>query len=255
MSQPGDGAPLLVLQHIGCEPPAAYEDELCGRGLAFRRVQLDVGEEIPDWRDYSAIIAMGGPMGAYDDALHPWLAREKRLIAEAVHAGKPFWGVCLGAQLLAASLGARVTPGPAPEIGVLAVELTAEATRDPVFASAPASFPAFHWHGDTYELPAGAVRLARSQLYEQQAFSYARAYALQFHLEVSPALLVEWGEVPAYADSLARLPGRETLPELLDQLSRVEHSAVALARELFSRWLVHVVGVPAGEQTSAAAAR
>ncbi len=116
---------------------------------------------------------MGGPVGAYDDALHPWLGPEKQLIAEAVRAGTPFWGVCLGAQLLAASLGASVAPGPLPEVGVLPVELTAAAANDPVFAAAPASFDAFHWHGDTYELPPGAVQLARSERYEQQAFVFA----------------------------------------------------------------------------------
>ncbi len=235
--------PLLVLQHIDCEPPAAYADELRERGLALHRVRLDLGEELPNWRAHSAILAMGGPMGAYEEELHPWLGAEKRLVAEAVRAGKPFWGVCLGAQLLAASLGATVTPGPLPEVGVLPVELTSEAAADPVFAAAPARFQAFHWHGDTYELPPGAVQLARSELYEQQAFVFANAYALQFHLEVTPALVAEWGTVPAYADGLERLPGT-TLPGLLEQLAGVEPTAIPLARELFARWLVHVVGAP-----------
>ncbi len=235
--------PFLVLQHIGCEPPAAYEDELLERGLALHRVQLDRGEELPDWRRYSAIVAMGGPVGAYDDALHPWLGPEKQLIAEAVRAGTPFWGVCLGAQLLAASLGASVAPGPLPEVGVLPVELTAAAANDPVFAAAPASFDAFHWHGDTYELPPGAVQLARSERYEQQAFVFANAYALQFHLELTPALVAECGAVPAYAASLERLPGGRSLDGLLEQASAVEPTAVPLARALFARWLERVVGV------------
>ncbi|MGO9322389.1 MAG: type 1 glutamine amidotransferase [Solirubrobacteraceae bacterium] len=183
--------PLLVLQHIGCEPPAAYEDELLERSLSLRRVQLDEGE-----------------------------------------------------RLLAASLGADVAPGPLPEVGVLPVQLTGEAAADPVFSVAPASFDALHWHGDTYELPRGAVHLARSERYAQQAFVFANAYALQFHLEVTPALVAEWGTVPAYADGLQRLPG-VTLPGLLQQVAGVERAAVALARELFARWLVHVVGVPA----------
>ncbi len=246
--------PLLVLQHIDCEPPAAYEQELLARGLSLRRVELDRGEELPDWREHSAIVAMGGPMGAYDDASHQWLAAEKLLIAQAVRAGTPFWGVCLGAQLLAASLGARVAPGPAPEIGVLDVELTGAAAADPVFAAAPASFPALHWHGDTYELPDGAVHLARSRLYPQQAFVFARAYALQFHLEADSALVAEWGAVPAYADGLERA-GEVTLPALLAQLAHVESAATALARELFSRWLTDVVGVPdSGTPTPAAGA-
>ncbi len=237
--------PFLVLQHIGCEPPAAYEDELLERGLTLHRVQLDQGERLPDWRSYSGIVAMGGPMGAYDDALHPWLAPEKRLIAEAVRAGTPFWGVCLGAQLLAASLGARVAAGPLPEVGVGPVELTDAAGVDAVFAAAPASFDAFHWHGDTYELPDGAVQLARSQRYEQQAFVVARAYALQFHLELTPALVAACGTVPAYAASLERLPGDRSLDALLAQARAVERTAVPLARELFARWLERVAGIGA----------
>ena len=122
---------MLVLQHIGCEPPAAYEDELVDRGFALDRVRLDEGEALPDWRAYGGIVAMGGPMGAYDDELHPWLGPEKQLIADAVRAGKPYWGVCLGAQLLAASLGASVTPGESPEVGVFPVERTDRAAAGP----------------------------------------------------------------------------------------------------------------------------
>lgn len=236
---------MLVLQHIGCEPPAAYGEELHARGIATFTVNLHDGEPLPDWRAFSAVIAMGGPMGTYDDAQHPWLTAEKQLIADAVRAGKPFWGVCLGAQLLAASLGARVAPGPMPEVGVAPVTLTAAAAEDRVFAGAPTSFAAFHWHGDTYELPEGAVRLAGSERYEQQAFAYANAYALQFHLEVGPELIAEWGHVPAYAGSIERLPGALTLDDLVRQADQVQAGAIALARSLFARWLVNVVGVPA----------
>ena len=120
---------VLVLQHIACEPPGVYEDVLHERGAVLTRVELDEGEALPDWREFDAIVAMGGPMGAYEDDLHPWLVAEKRKIAEAVAAGTPYWGVCLGVQLLAASLGARVYPGAAPEVGILPVELTAVMER------------------------------------------------------------------------------------------------------------------------------
>lgn len=143
--------------------------------------------------------------------------------------------MCLGAQLLAASLGARVAPGPLPEVGVLPVELTDNAARDPVFSAAPSTFPAFHWHGDTYELPKDAVQLARSEQYEQQAFVFRNAYALQFHLEVTPALVAQWGEVPAYAGSLARLPGSDPLRDLVEQVTAAEPASIPLARELFGR--------------------
>ena len=126
---------LLVLQHIACEPPAAYEDELVARGVPLARVEVDEGEPIPDWREFAGIVAMGGPMGAYEDDAYPWLAEEKRLIAEAVRSGQPYWGVCLGAQLLAASLGARVYPGERAEVGVLPVRLTEAAAA--IRCSAP----------------------------------------------------------------------------------------------------------------------
>ena len=106
---------VLVLQHIACEPPGAFEEVLRERGAELHRVQLDEGDVLPEWRDFDAIVTMGGPMSANDDDALPWLTEEKALIAEAVTAGAPYWGVCLGVQLLAASLGARVYPGPEPK--------------------------------------------------------------------------------------------------------------------------------------------
>ena len=153
---------LLVLQHIACEPPGAYEDELRARGGSLQRVMVDRGEPLPDWREFDGIIAMGGPMGAYEDSRLPWLTAEKRFIADAVAAGQPVWAVCLGSQLLAASLDASVGPGPVPEVGVLPVEVTPGAADDPVFSVAPSSFVALQWHSDTFALPEGAVLLARS---------------------------------------------------------------------------------------------
>jgi GMP synthase (glutamine-hydrolysing) len=189
---------------------------------------------------------MGGPMGTYEEASFPWLSAEKRFIGEAVREGTPYWGVCLGAQLLAASLGARVAPGARPEVGVGRVQLTDGAATDPVFAAAPAAFEALHWHGDTYELPDGAVRLACSTQYEQQAFVFQRAYGLQFHLEVTAALAQEWLEVPAYLDSLERVIGAGQASVLLERVAGASPGATSLARTLFGRWLDEVVGVSAG---------
>jgi GMP synthase (glutamine-hydrolysing) len=237
---------ILVLQHAGCEPPGVYEDEAVALGVQLERILLDEQPDLPDWRPYAGIVVMGGAMGAYEDDIHPWLTAEKRLIAEAVGAGHPYWGVCLGAQLLAASLGARVTPGPRAELGVLPVRLTAEAAGDPVFAEAPPQFPALQWHGDTYELPAGAMRLAESDLYEQQAFVIGRAYALQFHLEVDSRLAAEWMTIPAYVEELERLGGAGTPAAIIEQVAVIEPQSVPLARALFSRWLLDVVGIGAG---------
>lgn len=234
---------ILVLQHAGCEPPGVYEDELRERGVPLRRVLVCDGQELPDWRDFAGIVAMGGAMGACEDEAHPWLAGERDLIGEAVRAGKPFWGVCLGAQLLAASLGAKVTTGPAPELGVLPVHMTAAAAADPVFGGMPATFSTLQWHGDTYELPEGAMRLAGSELYEQQAYVLGSAYGLQFHLEVDSKLAGEWMEIPEYVRELEQLAGKGAPAELLSQIRAVEAESVPLARRLFSRWLSDVVGL------------
>ena len=243
MSDGSAPRPILVLQHAGCEPPGAYEDELLARRTPFVRVRLDEDEELPRWQAFAGIVAMGGAMGVEQEAEHPWLVAEKRLIGEAVRAGTPFWGVCLGAQLLAASLGARVARGPEPELGVLDVELTAAAAADPVFGALPPSFPTLQWHGETYELPAGAVQLARSSQYEQQAFVLNRAYALQFHLEVDAELAGEWMRTPSFVAELEQQQGVEAPAALLVQMRDLERGSVPLARELFARWLTRVVGL------------
>lgn len=229
---------VLVLQHIACEPPGAYEDVLRERGAALTRVEVDAGDELPDWREFSAIVAMGGPMSANDDDTLPWLADEKALIADAVRAGMPFWGVCLGVQLLAASLGARVYAGDEPEVGVLAVELTEEGRADPVFSALPRSVPALQWHGDTFDLPPGAVRLAGSPAYPNQAFRFENAYGVQFHLEVSSEMAREWMDVPEYANALEQTIGGETMLRAVDERvdEMLEHG-----RTLFARWLDSVV--------------
>jgi GMP synthase (glutamine-hydrolysing) len=242
---------FLVIQHAACEPPGAYEEEMRARGISCERVHLDQGMPMPDWRSFDAIVAMGGPMGANDEAALPWLAREKQQLAEAVGAGVPYWGVCLGAQLLAASLGARVYRGERPEIGIYGdVELTPAARRDPVFARAPQRIVTLQWHGDTFELPLGARLLASSPAYANQAFAWRRAYGLQFHLEASAELASTWLEVPAYAEEIAHVLGPGALEELAGRLEEL-HDAPALARELFASWIENVVSVAAEPAPSA----
>ena len=226
----------LVLQHIACEPPGVYEDVLDERGIAIERVELDAGETPPDWRTVDAIIAMGGPMSVNDDI--DWLHREKALIADAVRSGVPFFGACLGSQLLAASLGARVYAGSAPEVGVLPVALTDEALEDAVFAGLPREMMTLQWHGDTFELPDGAIRLAGSPAYRNQAFRWGeRAYAVQFHIEVTSRMACEWAEVPEYERSLEQTLGAGSFPGLLREFDEHVEAMSATARQLFGRWV------------------
>jgi GMP synthase (glutamine-hydrolysing) len=231
----------LVLQHIACEPPGVFEDVLRERGAELYRVEIDEGEPLPDWREFDGILAMGGPMSVNDDSELPWLTGEKRAIGEAVRAGKPFWGVCLGVQLLAASLGARVYPGPEPEVGLLPVELTFEGRADPVFAGYDDSLATLQWHGDTFDLPSGAVRLATSPAYPNQAFRFERAYGVQFHLEVSAPMAREWAEVPAYVESLERTLGADGGSAFLAAIDERADEMRAAGRGLFERWLDRVV--------------
>jgi GMP synthase (glutamine-hydrolysing) len=236
---------VLVIQHIACEPPGVYEDVLRERGAKLHRVEIDEREALPDWRSFDAVVVMGGPMGATDDAALPWLTGEKRLIADAVAGGMPFWGVCLGVQLLAASLGARVYPGREPEVGLLPVTLTDEALADPVFTGLPRELLTLQWHGDTFDLPDGATRLAGSSAYPNQAFRVGRAaYGVQFHLEVSPALAAEWAAVPAYAEALERVLGPGALDDLIGALDLHAAELLAHGRSLFARWLDAVVRAP-----------
>jgi len=230
----------LVLQHIACEPPGVFEDVLHERGVELRRVELDEGQPLPDWREYDAIVAMGGPMSVNDDAALPWLTEEKRAIGDAVRAGTPYWGVCLGVQLLAASLGAKVYPGPEPEVGLLPVSMTGEARSDPVFADAPHELLTLQWHGDTFDLPEGAVRLAGSAPYPNQAFRFERAYGVQFHLEVSAEMAREWAGVPEYVASLERTLGPEGAPAFLAAIEERAEEMRSAGRSLFERWLDRV---------------
>jgi GMP synthase (glutamine-hydrolysing) len=233
----------LVLQHIACEPPGEYEGVLVERGIEIHCVELDEGEPLPQPGSFGLIVAMGGPMSVNDEAEFPWLAGEKRLVASSVRSGVPFWGACLGVQLLAASLGAKVYAGSQPEVGLMTVDLTEEAVADPVFEGLPSELLTLQWHGDTFDLPDGAVRLAGSDLYPNQAFRFGRsAYGVQFHLEVSTSMAEEWARVPAYDKYLDRVLGPGSMPGLLEQFEQNEKQLREHAGSMFERWLNLFIG-------------
>lgn len=229
---------VLVLQHIACEHPGVFSEVMRERGVESTAVELDEGDALPDWREFDAVLAMGGPMGAEDDSEHPWLEAERRLLREATAAGRPFLGVCLGVQLLAAALGARVRTLDSAEVGRLPVELTAEGRRDPLFAGIGEPLISLQWHGDTFELPSGAVRLASSAIAPNQAFRFGQhAYGVQFHLEVTSEMARQWAEVPAYRHSLALTLGEADGASFLAEVELRAAELHPAARRLMSNWL------------------
>ena len=239
------GMDVVVLQHIACEPPGVYEDVLVEQGATIHRVELDEGVPLPDWRNADAIVVMGGPMSVNDEATLSWLATEKAWIADAARAGVPLFGACLGVQLLAVSLGAVVTAGSQPEVGILPVFLTDDAASDPVFSDLPRELLTLQWHGDTFSLPDGAVLLASSPAYPNQAFRWGEhSYGVQFHLEVSREMAEEWARVPEYAEALARVLGPGSAARFVEQVAEHADAMRTHGRVLFEHWLEHAVRAP-----------
>ena len=183
---------VLAFRHVPFEHLGRIEPELARRGIGIDYADLYLpGAAAPDPSRYAGLIFMGGPMSVNDGL--PYLEQEAGWIAEAVEAGRPVLGVCLGAQLIAKALGARVYRNAVKEIGWFDIELTGEGARDPLFTGAGPRETVFHWHGETFDLPAGARWLASSADCPHQAFRVgANVYALQFHLEVTPEMIADW---------------------------------------------------------------
>lgn len=174
------------LQHIEIEGLGSIEPWLRAAGYAISGTRFFEHARLPQAADFDLLIVMGGPMSVNDEHLHPWLVPERQFVRACIDAGKSVLGICLGAQLIAAALGARVYASRHKEIGWFPVEAVSGAA--PGRLQLPQHLEVFHWHGETFDLPAGAVHLARSEACENQAFQVGPSViGLQFHLEVTPA--------------------------------------------------------------------
>ena len=178
---------IHCLQHIPFEGPASIGDWIGARGHQLTTTHLYHGEAPPPLEAVDWIIVMGGPMNVYEYRLHPWLREEKTFLTGALEANKTILGVCLGAQLLDDVLGAKDYQNAEKEIGWLPISLRSGSGTDLFFPGAPRELTVFHWHGDTFDLPAGADWLASSAGCAHQAFAFGeRVVGLQFHLEATP---------------------------------------------------------------------
>jgi GMP synthase-like glutamine amidotransferase len=232
-------ARVLVVRHISSAGLGAYGDLLSERGVDAHVVDCEAGDEVPlDPSGYDGILSLGGPWSVHAPDRPAWVEPELLLLRRAAEAAVPIYGVCLGAQLLAAALGARVWTGEVPEVGIHPLRLEPEAAADPVFGGLPETLPMFHWHGDSFDLPEDAVLLARSDAYESQAFRWgSAAYGLQFHAESRLANVRAMIELPATRAQLDQAHG----PGSADRILRDADTALAAinvtAARLFSAWL------------------
>jgi GMP synthase-like glutamine amidotransferase len=182
----GAGRLVAVVEHAEAEGPVRIGEILEERGHRLRRVRADRGEAVPEsTAELDGLVVMGGVQDAFSDEGFPSRRAELALLADAVARGTPTLGVCLGAQLLADAAGGAATPGAGAEIGWLPIDLTPDADDDPLLAGLPSPLTVLQWHFDTFELPPGAVLLATSAAYRNQAFRVGeRAWGLQLHVEV-----------------------------------------------------------------------
>src|SRR6185369_13447209 len=182
---------VLAFRHVPFEHSGLIGEALESHDIVCEYADLYRDRVRPKIRDADALLIMGGPMSANDDL--PYIRQELDLIGDAVSLGKPILGVCLGAQLIAKALGARVYANDVKEIGWYPVYWTPAASRDPLLSGLDNPETVFHWHGETFDLPSGAELLAYSDACRHQAYRVEKnIYGLQFHLEVTPEMIADW---------------------------------------------------------------
>lgn len=231
---------VLVFQHVNCEHPGIFRDFMAADKIDWTAVELDEGETIPDLDAFDILIAMGGPMDVWEETEHPWLVREKQAIREWIQvADKPFLGFCLGHQLLASALGGEVGPSKVPEIGIHDVQLTVTGRAHPLFAESPDHFDTLQWHSaEVTKAPEGSTILAQSPACAINALAVAScAFGVQYHQEMTPTTVGDWGQIPAYRIALEKALGDGAL-EILNQdtASRMTEFAAG-ARRLYDNFM------------------
>jgi GMP synthase-like glutamine amidotransferase len=232
---------FFCLQHVPFETPGIISGVLEDKGHSLKCIHLYSGEPLPSENEFEGLVIMGGPMSINDEREFPWLTGEKKLISAAIRTGKKVFGICLGAQLIADVLGARVYPNPQKEIGFWPVRWTEVAFQYYPELHRFEGLPVFHWHGETFDLPIGAELLASSDPCINQAFRFGDHVAgVQFHPEVTADIIRDM--VIHEGHELIPAPYIQTASEILLQLSSHSGSPIVLTGPakgpLHSDWLV-----------------
>ena len=225
--------PIYIFRHISCEGPGYFGEFLNRYQIPSRLIAVDLGDGIPtSVAGMGGLVFMGGPMSVNDPL--PWIEAELKLIRQARQAELPVLGHCMGGQLIAKALGAKVQPNAVKEIGWHEIQQSAKAS--PWLAGLPLSFEAFHWHGETFDIPEGAVHLLESRWCRHQAFAHGRMLALQFHVEMTEYMVKEWANL--YREQLAN-PGNtiQSYDTMVSDLEMRIKTLQAIAEVIYDRWL------------------
>jgi len=231
---------ILVLQHERVEHPGIFRSFLSADGHTWEAVELDEGEPLPDLDGFDALWVMGGPMDTWQEEAHPWLRTEKQFIKEAVQErGLPYLGFCLGHQLLADALGGAVGPAQTPEVGIMEVYQTDLRASDGFFEGVPDRFNCLQWHSaEVTALPEGAQVLAASPDCAVQAMAWgARAFSMQFHIEIEADTVEMWSQIPEYKTALEAAMGPGSVPDLQAKASDNMQAFNGTARRIYSNWM------------------
>ncbi|QMU60616.1 MAG: type 1 glutamine amidotransferase [Gammaproteobacteria bacterium] len=230
---------ILVFQHIAAEHPGIFRKFLQEDGIEWLPIELDEGESIPSLDKFDALWVMGGPMDVWEEKEHPWLVDEKAAIREAVVERKlPYLGFCLGHQLLADALGGKVGIAGTPEIGVLDVKTTEQGLDSPFLQNLPTALRCLQWHSaEVMREPESAKVLASTSACPIQAMSVgAHALSVQFHIEITPATVSEWGGIPAYKTALEKSLGNNALENLNTEANKYIDAMNQHSRLLYENW-------------------
>ncbi len=230
---------LLVFQHVPTEPLGTLDGQFRAAGFRIHYMNFSrLAEARPNVGRYHGLVVLGGPMGANQSDRYPHLEVEKDAIRQAIDAGIPVLGICLGAQLIASALGARVRRNSITEIGWFDVLPTAAGREDSLFSKFDGAEKIFQWHGDTFTLPLGACHLAESEGCANQAFRFGESvYGLQFHLEADQVLIERWLRSPVHLRELAELGTAVDSERILADTSRFIDRATALSEAVFGEFI------------------